>query len=43
MIIYGCINGKLNNKNIDDISTNKANSILKEKTLSLNHYQVMVT
>ena len=30
MIIYGCINGKLNNKNIDDISTNKAHSILKE-------------
>ena len=33
MIIYGCINGKLNNKNIDDISTNKANSILKEKDI----------
>ena len=29
MIIYGCMNGKLNNKNIGDISTNKAHSILK--------------
>ena len=34
MIIYGCINGKLNNnKNIDDISTNKAHNILKENDL----------
>ena len=32
MIIYGCINGKLsNNKTIDDISTNKAPNVLKEK------------
>ena len=31
MIIYGCINGKLNNiKNIDDMSINKANNISKE-------------
>ena len=31
MIIYGCINGKLNNnKNIDDISTNKAHNVLKK-------------
>ena len=33
MIIYGCTNGKLNNKNIDDISTNKTNSILKENDI----------
>ena len=34
MIIYGCINGKLNNnKNIDDISTNKAHNILKENDI----------
>ena len=35
MIIYGCINGKLNNKNIDDISINKANTILKEKDINI--------
>ena len=34
MIIYGCINDKLYNiKNIDDISTNKANNILKENDI----------
>ena len=34
MIIYGCINGKLYNiKNIVDISTNKANNILKENDI----------
>ena len=34
MILYGCINGKLNNiKNIDDISTNKAHNILKENDI----------
>ena len=35
MIVYGCINSKLNNKNIDDISTNKTNSILKENDISV--------
>ena len=35
MIIYACTNGKLNNKNIDDISTNKTNSILKENDISV--------
>ena len=30
IIIYGCINGKLNNKTIDDTSINKAHNILKE-------------
>ena len=33
MIIYGCINGKLKNKLIDDISINKAHSILKENNI----------
>ena len=33
MVIYGCINGKLNNKIIDDISINKAHSILKENNI----------
>ena len=28
------MNGKLNNKNIDDISTNKAHSILKENNIN---------
>ena len=35
MVIYGCINGKLNNKTIDDISINKAHSILKENNISI--------
>ena len=33
MMMYGCINGKLKNKIIDDISTNKAYAILKEKDI----------
>ena len=33
MIIYGCMNGKLNHKNIDYISANKAHSILKENDI----------
>ena len=34
LIVYGCINGKLNNnKSIDDISTNKAHTILKENDI----------
>ena len=34
MIIYGCINSKLNNtKNIDDTSTNRAHNILKENDI----------
>ena len=35
MIIYGCINGKLNNKDISNISTNKANNILKENDINI--------
>ena len=35
MIIYGCMNGKLNSKNIDDISNNKISSILKEKDINI--------
>ena len=35
MIIYGRMNGKLKNMNFDDISNNKANSILKEKDISM--------
>ena len=32
--MYGCINGKLINKIIDDISINKAHTILKEKDIN---------
>ena len=35
MIIYGCMNGKLKNKQIDYISINKAYSILKEKDITI--------
>ena len=34
MIIYGCMNGKLKNMDISDISNNKSHSILKEKYIS---------
>ena len=33
MIIYGSINGKIKNKIIDNISINKAHSILKENNI----------
>ena len=33
MIIYGCINGKIKNKIIDDIPINKAHGILKENNI----------
>ena len=35
MIIYGCINGKLKDKQIDDISINKSHGILKEKDINI--------
>ena len=35
MIAYGCITKKLNNKRIEDISLNKAHTILKEKDISI--------
>ena len=35
MIIYGCMNGKLKNMDINDISNNKVNTILKEKEISI--------
>ena len=35
MIIYGCMNGKLNNTNFDDVSNNKVNTIFKEKGISI--------
>ena len=31
MIVYGCITNKLNQKRIEDISLNKAYTMLKEK------------
>ena len=35
MIIYGCMNGKLKNMDLNDISNNKVNTILKEKEISI--------
>ena len=35
MIIYGCINGKLKDKQMDDISINKSHGILKEKDINI--------
>ena len=35
MIIYGCMNGKLKNMDVSDISNNKSHSILKEKDISV--------
>ena len=35
MIIYGCMNGNLKNMDINDISNNKVNTILKEKEISI--------
>ena len=40
MIIYGCMNGKLKNMDINDISNNKVNSILKEKEISIKSLPV---
>ena len=33
MIVYGCINGKIKNKTIDDISFNRANTILRQHNI----------
>ena len=35
MIVYGCITNKLNKKRIENISLNKAYTILKEKDISI--------
>ena len=35
MIIYGCMNGKLKNIDINDFSNNKVNTILKQKEISV--------
>ena len=35
MIIYGCMNRKLKNMDINDISNSKVNTILKEKEISI--------
>ena len=35
MIIYGCINGKIKNKIVDEISINKAHNIIKENEISI--------
>ena len=43
VIVYGCMNGKLKNKVLEDISFNSAISILKNIILPLNHYLDMAT
>ena len=35
MIVYGCINGKIKNKTKDDISFNRANTILREHNINI--------
>ena len=35
MIVYGCITNKLNQKRIEDISLNKAYTVLKEKDVPI--------
>ena len=35
MIVYGCMNGKLRNKQIDDISNRQVSMIMKEKDISI--------
>ena len=35
MIVYGCITNKLNKKRIEDISLNKAYTVLKEKDICI--------
>ena len=35
MIMYGCMNGRLKNKITEDISIDKAHSILKEKDINI--------
>ena len=35
MIVYGCMNGKLKNKLINDISVNKANNELTENNINI--------
>ena len=39
MIIYGCMNGNLRNKTIDDISNNKADTILGLRKRDLKPYE----
>ena len=38
MIIYGCMNGKLKNKQIDDISNRQVRLIMKEKDVSIKSF-----
>ena len=35
MVVYGCIKNKLDKKRIEDISLNRAYTILKEKDISI--------
>ena len=35
MIVYGCMNGKLKNKIVEDISFNRAVTVLREHKISI--------
>ena len=35
MIVYGCMNGKLKNKTVEDISLNRAITLLREHKISI--------
>ena len=35
MIVYGCMNGKLKNKAVDEISVKKAYTILRENNITI--------
>ena len=35
MIFYGCINGKLKNKTVEDISLNRAITLLREHKINI--------
>ena len=43
MIVYECINGKIKNKTIDDISFIRANTILRQHNIIIKPLPGMVT
>ena len=42
-IVYSCMNGKLKNKVVDEISVKHAYTILLENNINVKHYLDMVT
>ena len=43
MIVYRCMNGKLKDKKVDDISFNRACTILREHNISIKALPGLVT